>query len=115
MERTGERTGRTLPGRLELDGETLVLAREFKDDWLSAVGLYEGPARKLILKSYRERPLFVLPMRWLTRRMARREVEVLAMVEGLRGVPRAFGTHRGVGILHEYLEGTSPAARRARP
>ena len=95
-----------LPESLELEGEPLERVHSYKNDWLSAVGRYRGASLDVILKVYRQRPLFgVLPVAWITRRMARREVELLRRFQEFDGVPRQFGTWNGTGLLHEFVEG----------
>jgi len=101
----GERSRSPLPASFELDGESYELEHTFKLDWLSAVGRYRGGSGSLILKIYRARNLWGLPVRWLTSRMAQREARILSSAAGVAGVPASFGTWCGTGILHAFLEG----------
>lgn len=100
-----ERPRSPLPASFELAGESFELEHTFKLDWLSAVGRYRGDASCLILKVYRARSLWGVPVRWLTSRMAQRESRILSSAGAIAGVPRAFGTWQETGILHEFLEG----------
>jgi hypothetical protein len=94
-----------LPGHLVLDGERYELTERYKEGWLSAVGRYVHGSRELLLKTYRARRLYGLPVRWITSRMARHEIRVLEIVRGIRGVPDLVGPYHDVGMIRELVEG----------
>lgn len=100
-----DRSPSPLPESLTLEGESYEFEHQYKHDWLSAVGLYRGGSSSVILKCYRARSLWGLPVQWLTRRMAERESRILRSAAAVPGVPRSFGTWQASGILHAYLEG----------
>jgi hypothetical protein len=79
------------PARLEIDGHTYRRKRIFKHDSWAASALYDGPHQQVVCKFNREQPLLGLPMRWLGRLLARREADLLRMLEDVALVPQACG------------------------
>jgi hypothetical protein len=95
----------SLPDRIEIAGATYALANVFKHDFFAATALYAGDAGRVVLKLGRTAPLFLLPMRWLGRALARHEARLYRLVSGVEGIPRFLGEWGATGIVHEYVEG----------
>lgn len=102
-----------LPDRITLDDGEYRHLRTYKHDFFAATGLYEGPSGKVILKVGRVARWLGLPMRWLGRRLARREREIYEAVHDLPGVPRCLGAWEETGLVHVFVEG-HPLQRRER-
>ena len=94
-----------LPARIELADGAYVHLRTYKHDFFAATGLYEGPSGKVILKMERQASLLGLPMAWLGRRLAERELAVYRELQGVPGVPRCYDLYQGSGLVHTFVEG----------
>ena len=95
----------SLPQRIEIGAEPHEFRETLKDGFWSAVGVYDGPAGQSVVKVYRERSWRGVPLRWIGRLMARREVLLLERVQGVEGVPRLIGAHGATGLSHEFVAG----------
>lgn len=67
------------------------------------VSLVEHEGRPAVLKDYRPRNAFTRAV--LGPVLARREFAVLRRLEGVPGIPRAYGIVEGRALLMEYVEG----------
>ena len=92
---------------VDADGPTEYhLVCLFKHDFFAATGLYESPSgRQAVYKVQRVHHLFGLHMKWLGRRIARREIAIYRRLQGLRGIPAFLGAVGETGFLHEYIPG----------
>src|SRR5205085_3317670 len=85
--------------------------RVFKHDSWAATALYAGPAGRVVCKFNRQQPAVVLPLRWLGRRLARREEAVLRRLGDLPNVPRwagavsADGRRLAHAVAHDFIPG----------
>jgi len=94
-----------MPARIVLADAEYVHRRTFKHDFFAATGLYESPSGRVILKLGRAGRLFGLPMRWLGRWLAERELTIYRAVDDLPGVPRCLGRWGETGFVRVYVEG----------
>jgi hypothetical protein len=94
-----------LPAEITVDGQTLKRREVFKHDFFAATALYEGPARKVVLKIGRLAPLFLFPLSWLGRLLALKEAAVLRSLHDVEGVPRFIARWGPTGIIREFVEG----------
>lgn len=75
-----------------------------KGGWLSPViRRVEHDGRPAVLKDYRTRSFLARNLFALF--LVRREYQILKRLEGVGGVPRAFGVVEGRALLLEYIEG----------
>jgi len=102
-----------LPARIELPDGPYARIRTYKHDFFAATGLYEGPSGQVILKAGRTARLLGLPMKWLGRRLAERELAVYREAQGIPGVPRCFDLWGETGLVHAFVEG-HPLQRKER-
>jgi len=78
----------------------------FKHDFFAATGLYQSASgRQAVYKVQRVHHLFGIPMKWLGRRIARREIAIYQRLQGLRGIPAFLGRVGETGFLHEFVPG----------
>jgi hypothetical protein len=104
---------RPLPERIEAGGNTYTLARVFKNDFFAVTSLYEGPSGRVVLKINRQAWFFIVPLRWIGRRLVSREINALQLLDGVAGVPRLIGRWEDTGLVREFIEG-EPLRRGAR-
>jgi len=87
-----------------------MLRRVFKNDFFAVTAMYEsvfdGGVRRVLLKIHRDAWLGPLPMRWVGRILAAKEVGALTRLADVAGVPRLLGRFGHTGIIREYVEGT---------
>ena len=94
-----------LPEQIELSGIRCQLMQLFKHDFFAATGLYQGPMGPVVLKHYRHRPCFGLPMEWMGRWMAGRESRHYKVLDGLGGIPRFICHYQSTGLVHAFIPG----------
>lgn len=106
--------GKELPATFEHRGVTFTRRSLLKRDFYAAVGIYdressEGGASNLpgqvLLKVYHTDPLWCLPLGWLGRWLARREIRCYQDLDGIPGIPRMVGTHGESGLIREFVPG----------
>jgi hypothetical protein len=99
------------PERVEVGGQPYQLVRVFKHDSWAATALYRGPSGQIVCKFNRQQSVAGLPMRWLGRRLARREAAVLQRLSDLPNVPRwagdvcVNGRRLEHAVAHDYVPG----------
>lgn len=100
------------PPVIEIDGSRYAHVRTFKHDSWAATALYARPdGFRITCKFNRVQPIFVLPMRWLGRRLARREAGFLRRLDDQELVPSGLAavTADGVplpnAVARVYVEG----------
>jgi len=99
------------PGRLDIEGNSYELTYLYKHDSWAATARYSSPAGDIVAKFNRIQPIFGIPMRWIGRRLARREAGFLRRLNGVRGIPPLCGTIYADGrrcdhaIAHTYIPG----------
>ncbi len=94
-----------------------VLQDVLKHDSWAATAVYkaepEHDNRKVIAKFNRQQAIIIIPMKWLGRRLARRETRYITMLADVPHVPRDCGTVRDAAsnrpldfcAAHWYIEG----------
>jgi hypothetical protein len=117
-----------LPAEVTAEGVTWRFSKLFKHDFFAATGLYErvdgatadagpvgqgggGKKELAVLKVQRTYPLLGFPMKWLGARVARREIRIFRVLQGVTGVPRFLGDVGATGFLHEFVPGVDLHAK----
>lgn len=103
--------GARLPDRVSCAGAEYELVETFKHDFFAATGLYRGPDGLAVLKLGRSNDAFSIPLGWIGRFLARREIAMYRLASDLRGVPRLIGPVGDNGLLHAFVPG-HPLGRR---
>jgi hypothetical protein len=100
------------PAAVEVAGSRFERRQIFKHDSWAATALYCGPnGRRIVCKFNRQQPILGLPMKWLGRRLARREARFLALLADQPLVPDACGPVSVDGrsaphaVAHEFVPG----------
>ncbi len=91
-----------LPETVKISSCTYRRLKTFKHDYFAATGLYEGEKGRIVVKIGRRVGL-VGPL--IGRLLARRELRLYKLTEGLAGVPKLIGPVGPTGFAHEYIEG----------
>ena len=105
------------PEQVEIDGHSYRRVDILKHDSWAATALYQGPPGMVVAKFNRQQSVFGLPMKWLGRRLAKRETRMLQRLADLPNVPDCSGdlAINGVNqlhaVTHEYVPG-HPLERR---
>ncbi len=94
-----------LPKSIAVGHAKYVLQKVLKHDFWAASGLYSNGSRRLVLKVYRRQDLLGLPMGWLGRSLAEREISFYHYLQDLPGVPRFLGRIGPNGFVHAYIPG----------
>lgn len=80
------------PPSVEVEGRTYRLEITFKHDSWAATALYADSAgARITCKFNRVQPVFIIPMRWLGRTLARREAHFLQLLADVPLVPDELG------------------------
>ncbi len=99
------------PPLIEVDNTTYMHERTVKHDSWAATAIYGDGRRRVVCKFNRVQPIFFIPMKWLGRRLARRENAMYARLADLPNVPAGCHTVTSYGqewpnaAAHEYVEG----------
>ena len=95
-----------LPPEVRCRGRNYALVHTFKHDFFAATGTYCGPDNELVvLKIGRTTDLAGLPLSWIGRFLARREIDMYKRVDDLSGVPCYVGRVGRYGFLHAFVPG----------
>ena len=96
-----------MPGAIVVNDVRYDLARAVKHDFFAATGFYEdGRGRRVVLKMSRTQEFAGVPLRWLGRRLCRRELSFYSKLNDLRAVPKVLATVGDTGFVLEYVPGT---------
>ena len=95
----------SLPGQIVVRQKKYKLQKLFKHDFWAASGLYGNGNSQIVLKIYRRQDLLGLPMNWLGRRMAEREISFYRCLKDLPGVAELLGRFGQNGFVHDYIPG----------
>lgn len=80
------------PVEIVVGGEPFLRVDIFKHDSWAATALYQsGNRKKIVCKFNRQASLFGIPMRWLGRRLARREAAHYLRLADVSGIPQLCG------------------------
>lgn len=99
------------PEQIQIDSETFERIEIYKHDSWAATALYQSEARKIVCKFNRRQRLFIVPMSWLGRRLAKRETRFLCLLKDVSNIPNPVGPVYSEGVLlqnaaaHDYVEG----------
>lgn len=85
------------PETIEVAGREWRLDETFKHDSWAATATYVSGEERLICKFNRTQPVFFIPMRWLGRALARREIGFLERLRDVELVPVPFADVRAQG------------------
>jgi hypothetical protein len=96
---------RDLPEELALSDGPHTLLRTLQHSFFAATGLYEGPGGRKLVKVGREASLLGLPMRWLGRWLARRELAMYEVCRGIEGVPTEYEVVTPTAFARPFVEG----------
>ncbi|MGB0715599.1 MAG: hypothetical protein ACPGXK_06970 [Phycisphaerae bacterium] len=96
---------RPLPPSVTAKGKTYALVRVFKHDFFAATAEYEGDAGKVLLKVGRQARCFGIPLRWVGRWLAKREMAALEKLAGVRGIPRLIDRWEDTGFVRDFVDG----------
>lgn len=100
-----------LPTDLTADGRTYRFVELFKHDFFAATGLYEqtsegpGKGHLAVLKIQRTYHWWGVPMKWLGRIVANREIAIYQKLQGVPGIPAFLGRVGPTGFLHAFIPG----------
>ena len=95
----------SLPQQIIVERSEYQLQKAFKHDFWAASGLYSNGSSQVVLKIYRQQDLLGLPMNWLGRCLAEREIFFYRCLQGLPGIARFLGTFGPNGFVHAYIPG----------
>ncbi len=102
------------PPRICVEGEMFEFVSLYKHDAWAATSLYANSAgRQLVCKINRLSPMCGLPMAWLGRWLARRELYFFDRLRDVTGVPRGYavglpdGTRMATAAAHDFVLGHS--------
>lgn len=112
------------PIEVEVDGVPYLRREIFKHDSWAATAVYgdgvthaphgandQQTEKRIVCKFNRQASVGFIPMRWLGRWLARREMRLLAKLQGVEGIPEIFREVRIEGArarhvsVHAFIEG----------
>jgi hypothetical protein len=97
-----------LPASLTIAGRNFHHIKTFKYDFFAGTGLYESdqsPTDRVVIKIYRYRRFFGLPMRWLGRFSVKHESRIYQLLHGIDGIPKFIAKVGDTGFAHEFIPG----------
>ena len=96
-----------LPERVEAAGHTFQIVEFVKHDFFAATGFYKDATtgEMAVLKIARTQSFLGLPMQWLGRTLARRELHFYKRLSDLPNVPQIISRVGTTGFLHTYVHG----------
>jgi hypothetical protein len=89
------------PAIIEIGGEEWSLEEVFKHDSWAATAVYRRGDAQILCKFNRTQSIFGIPMRWLGRRLARRETAFMERLRDIESVPLPAGEVRSGGVVLE--------------
>lgn len=99
------------PPLIEVDNTTYMHQRTVKHDSWAATAIYSDGRRRVVCKFNRVQPILFIPMKWLGRRLAKRERTMYERLADLPNVPAGCRTVTSYGqewpnaAAHDYVEG----------
>ena len=94
-----------LPEQIVVQQKKHDLQKVLKHDFFAASGLYSSGSRQVVLKVYRKQDLLGLPMNWLGRWLAKREIFFYQCLQDLPSIARFLGSFGQNGFVHSYIPG----------
>lgn len=101
-----------MPNSVTLDAVAYRKVQTFKYDFFAATVLYEGQGRQVVVKIYRVRRFFGLPMGWTGRLQVGHETRLYRLLAGIEGIPEYLGRVGKTGFVHAFVPG-GPLRRKA--
>ena len=95
----------SLPEQIIVEQKQYRLQKLYKHDFWAATGLYSNGARLVVLKVYRLQDLLGLPMAWVGRWLANREIFFYNYLQDLPDISRFSGRIGETGFVHDYIRG----------
>ena len=95
----------SLPEQITVKQRRYHLQKLFKHDFWAATGLYNNGSSLVVLKIYRHQDLLGMPMDWLGRWLANREIFFYHYLQDLPGISRFLGRIGANGFVHAYIRG----------
>jgi serine/threonine protein kinase len=111
--------GKELPSEFPFQDVVYQQRKLLKRDFYAAVGIYEHGnllsvlPRQVLLKIYHTDALWGLPLGWLGRWLARREIDAYRALADVPGIPRMLATHGEAGMVREFVPGCNLKEYRA--
>ena len=99
------------PTEITIRGKIFQHERTIKHDSWAATALYQNDEQRVVCKFNRIQPIFLLPMRWLGRRLARRESAMYKRLADLPNISTGYDQVYVNGELlcnaaaHDYIDG----------
>jgi predicted Ser/Thr protein kinase len=100
------------PLMVSVDGKPCQRVDIFKHDSWAATAVYQASdGQKIVCKFNRQSPIGLLSMRWLGRKLAKRERNFLQQLQGVRGIPEVFTSVQVNGhecdhaVAHDFIPG----------
>jgi hypothetical protein len=111
-----------LPSRVTIEGHEYRRVKTFKYDFFAGTGIYESidsadelnaPSthRQIVVKIYRYRRFFGLPMKWLGKISVGHESRLYKLLQDIPGIPHFVGMVGSTGFAHEFIPG-GPLAKK---
>jgi hypothetical protein len=94
-----------IPEIVVLDGTSFQKVQTFKYDYFAGTGLYHNGDDQVVVKIYRTRSFFGIPMRWLGKISVKHEAGLYQLLNDVRGIPRYRGRVEKTGFVHEFIPG----------
>ena len=91
--------------RIEVRGRSYPRARWFTNDFFAVTSLYERDGERVLLKVGRQAGFLGVPLRWIGRFLASREMAFLKLLDDLPGVPTLIDSWEDSGFVRELLDG----------
>lgn len=94
-----------------VDGDRFERTSILKHDSWAATAVYACGLRLVACKLNRVQPIFLLPMAWLGRWLASRELWFLRTLQGIRGIPAGYAVDSVEGnplphaVAHDFIAG----------
>ncbi len=112
--------GKELPADFVLQGVWYAREKLLKWDFYAAVGIYQRQQMscslpdRVLLKIYHTDPLWRIPLDWLGRWLARREIAALQALADVPGIPKLLCTFGESGMVREFIPGCNLKEYRTR-
>jgi hypothetical protein len=96
-----------LPPSVQVSGRGYALEQTVKHDFWAATGFYKDQqsGERIVVKVNRQTRFAFLPLRWIGRRLQRREVRAYRRCTDLPNIPALLGDVTDTGFAHAYVEG----------
>src|SRR5262245_56065788 len=99
------------PNEISVEGQSYRLLEQLKHDSWAATAIYASRRGILVCKFNRKQPIFLIPMGWLGRLLARKESRLLQRFGHLQGIQAHRGPIEADGkilsnaVAHDFVQG----------